>query len=180
MSPPTPPDAVPIREAARLVDRGVSTLRAWIAAGDLPAYRGVGTHPGNAPVLVSRAELLALAGRTKAVAPGRRREAPGEDPGDLAAVRAELATVRADLAVARAELAGARETSEALRAALRASEAHARDLAAALEVERVRARAVEGELAALAARERLPWWRRLLAPPMLAAPPKDAGEPGEG
>lgn len=52
--PSTPADLLPVREASRLVGRGYSTVRGWIAAGEREAYRGEGTHPSNAPVLVSR------------------------------------------------------------------------------------------------------------------------------
>jgi hypothetical protein len=154
-----PDDLLPLREAARMVDRGTSTLRAWIRAGELPAYRGEGTAPENAPVLVSRAELLHAAGTTgKAPRPGRPA-APGV-PADVAAVL-------------RAELDGARQLADALRGTVAALEARARDLSAALDAERERARAAEAERDALRGGAGLPWWRRLLG---ASTPPAGPGE----
>ena len=171
--PSTPPaDLLPVREAARLVGRGYSTVRGWIAAGQLAAYRGEGTHPANAPALVSRAELLALCATSKSTAPPR----PGSAAPPPAATGGELVELRAELAVSRAELAGARALVEAQRGTVAALEARARDLAAALEVERARAAGLGAELAAVRGAAGLPWWRRLLGvsstPPALA----DTGE----
>jgi hypothetical protein len=166
--PSTPPaDLLPLREAARLVDRGPSTLRAWIRAGDLPAYRGAGTAPENAPVLVSRAELLHAAGTTgKAPRPGRPAPPayPASPPGAGEAL------------VLRAELAGARAVVEAQRATVAALEARARDLAAALDAERATVAGLRAELDALRGAGRLPWWRRLLGAPRPAAELPGAGE----
>jgi hypothetical protein len=159
----TPPaDLLPLREAARLVDRGPSTLRAWIRAGELPAYRGEGTAPENAPVLVSRAELLHAAGTTgKAPRPGRPA-APAYAPPPVG-----------EAAVLRAELEGARQLADALRGTVAALEARARDLSAALDAERERARAAEAERDALRGGAGLPWWRRLLG---ASTPPAGPGE----
>ena len=159
-----PPDLLPLREAARLVDRSVSTLRAWIRAGDLRPWRGEGTHPDNAPVLVSREELAALVvGAGKAAHPGRPPSAP---PAEAApALVAELAALRAELAGARALARAHEETTAALREALAEARGRAADLAAALEVERARATAAEAEREALRTSAGLPWWRRLLGAP---------------
>lgn len=171
-----PDDLVPVRDAARLVDRGYSTVRAWIADGALTAWKGEGTHPGNAPTLVSRAELFAVAGASKSTRPGRHPPAPAEAPPtvavELAELRAAVAELRAELDrargaadVARAERDGARETLAEVRARVT-------DLSAALEAERARARGAEAERDALRSSAGLPWWRRLLgAPPTL--PPGD-------
>ena len=86
---PAPLDLVPLKEAARRVDRSPSTLRDWIRAGELRAYHGEGTHPKNRPTLVSVGELLALAVATgKAAAPGRRP--PVEEEEEAAGLRLRL------------------------------------------------------------------------------------------
>lgn len=158
-----PADLLPVREAARLVGRGYSTVRGWIAGGELEAYRGEGTHPANAPVMVSRAAVLALCARTKSTNPGRPvAEAPTVAPG--AAV--ELAELRAAVAVARAERDGLAAVVEAQRGTVAA-------LTGALEAERATVAGMRAELAALRGVAGLPWWRRLLGastPPELAGP----------
>jgi len=163
LSPPssnTPGDLVPIRDAARMVGRGLSTLRAWCASGELTAYHGPGTHPGNRPVLVSRAELAILAATSKSPTPGRAPPPVATMPPAVEA--AELATVRADLALARVELAGRADVVEALRLVIRATEDRARDLSTALAAERARVAGLTAELDALRGDAGLPWWRRLL------------------
>lgn len=161
VSTPGPADLVPIRDAARMVGRGLSTLRAWCASGELTAYHGPGTHPSNRPVLVSRAELSILAATTKSPTPGR---APPATVATMppAVEAAELATARADLALARVELAGRADVVDALRLVIRATEDRARDLATALEAERARTVGLTAELDALRGDAGLPWWRRLL------------------
>ena len=162
-----PGDLVPIRDAARLVGRGLSTVRAWCASGELTAYHGAGTHPGNRPVLVSRAELLILAATSKSPTPGRAPPpvatmAPAVEAAELATVRAELATARAERDLVRAELAARADVVDALRLVIRATEDRARDLATALEAERARTVGLSAELNALRGDAGLPWWRRLL------------------
>lgn len=163
-----PPDLVSVREAARLVDRSPATIRAWVRAGDLRVWRGEGTHEANRPALVSRAELLHLAGVTKAPNPprpgGAARPEPPADGGELDALRAQLDALRVQLDAARAVADARGETADALRSTVGALEARARDLAADLERERARADAAERERDALRAAQGLPWWRRLLAP----------------
>ena len=173
---------MPLKDAARLVDRSLTTLRTWIRSGKLSVYRGEGTHPDNAPALVSRTEILALVVvEGKAANPGRPPAGPVPvelAPVEaLAALRVELATVRAELAGARDLLAGARAlaeahlaTGDALRATVAAVEARSRDLATAVEAERARAMGAEAERDALRAERGLPWWRRLLGGPAPALP----------
>lgn len=158
-APPSAPplDLVPLKEAARQVDRSPSTLRDWIRAGELRGYAGEGTHPQNRPTLVSVSELQALvvvAG--KAAHPGRRP--PAEDP---AAARVSEVEIRA----LRAELDAERRVAAATAAALALAEAAAADLRLSLERERARADGAEAEVAALKAEKGLPWWRRLLPGP---------------
>ena len=66
----TPLDLVDVREAARLVDRSPSTVRAWVRAGELDGYRE-DPRRRNSRLLVSRRELLVLAGLEKAPSPPR-------------------------------------------------------------------------------------------------------------
>lgn len=156
---PRPADLVPIREAAKSIDRAVSTLRYWIQTGDLKAYYGEGTHEKNRPVFVSAEELRVLVVKMgKQANPGRRP--PAEDEDELHA--AQLATVRAEATAARAE-------AEALRRALETAEERTGDLRvalndmrAALERERARADGAEAEVAVLRTAAGVPWWRRLL------------------
>jgi hypothetical protein len=176
----TPPDLLPVRDAARLVDRSLSTVRAWIRSRQLRSWRGEGTHPDNAPALVSRAELVALVvgatGEPKAAHPGRP-PAPAPPPAEaVTALRVELAAVRAELDGARALLGAHGETTAALREALAEARGRAADLVAALEAERARAVAAEAERDALRERDGLPWWRRLLGAPARLPGPGGAGE----
>lgn len=169
--PSTPPaDLLPVREAARVVGRGYSTVRGWIASGELEAYRGEGTHPANAPVLVSRGAVLALCARSKSTNPGRP---PTDAPAVAPSAAVELAELRAAVAVARAERDGLAAVVEAQRGTVAALEARGRDLAEALEAERANVAGMRAELAALRGAAGLPWWRRLLGastPPELAGP----------
>lgn len=175
-----PPDLVAVREAAPLVDRSLSTLRAWVRAGEIPGYR---EEPGNgrSRLMVSRAELLAYAAACKVPDPPRRVSGTADDVLRVGAVAA--ATVRA-------ELEGRASLEAALRATVAALEGRCDDLAARavegsalraelvaverrradewrerterLEVELVGTRA---ELAALRLAQDLPWWRRLIGGP---------------
>jgi hypothetical protein len=143
-----------------MVGRGLSTLRAWCASGELTAYHGPGTHPGNRPVLVSRAELAILAATSKSPTPGRAPPSTVATPPAVEA--AELATARAERDLARAELAARADVVDALRLVIRATEDRARDLATALEAERARVAGLAAELEAVRGAAGLPWWRRLL------------------
>lgn len=140
-----------------MVGRGLSTVRAWCASGELTAYRGPGTHERNRPVLVSRAELSVLAASAKSATPGRAPPPVSAPP-----VTAELEALRADLVAVRAELAARADVVDALRLVIRATEDRARDLATALEAERARTAGLTAELEALRGGAGLPWWRRLL------------------
>ncbi len=184
-STPIPMDLLPVREAARLVDRGVSTLRGWVRDGALVGYREDPAHPENSRLLVSREAVLRLVVEAgKASAPGRRPSAPAstaDDPdppapaaadADRAAQRAALAELRADLRAALAERDGARAALEATGRTVAALEARCADLAALADAERRRAgdvldrlAAAEAERDALREWHGLPWYRRLLAPP---------------
>ena len=158
----TPDDLVPVRDAARLVDRSTATIRAWVRAGELRVYRGEGTHPANAPALVSRAELLHLAGVSKAPNPPRpaRAAPPSSSPSTSSPTVAPSPS--ADLEAARALALAREETAAALRSTVAALEARCVDLSAALERERARADGLEAEISALRVSAGLPWWRRLL------------------
>ena len=189
MTTPRPDDLVQLREAARLVDRSPASLRRWIRDGVVPSYRGEGTAPENAPVLVSVAELrAAVVTAGKLAEPGRPPTVAPRGPSDAEVVdlRRELVEARHAADLARAELVGERSTSDALRLAVAAEGARARDLAAALEAERARVAGLSAELAALRTAERLPWWRRLLGVSTLATTPMigpevstGSGSPGE-
>lgn len=159
-STPSPSDLVPIRDATRMVGRGLSTLRGWCASGELTAHYGSGSHPNNRPVLVSRAELQILAATTKSPNPGR--PAPVSATVPVAVDRAELVAAWAERDLARAELAGSRDLVDALKLAQRATEDRARDLATALDVERARVTGLTAENEALRGDAGVPWWRRLL------------------
>lgn len=162
---PAPLDLVPLKEAARRVDRSPSTLRDWIRAGELRAYHGEGTHPKNRPTLVSVGELLALAVTTgKAAAPGRRPPVEEEEE-EAAGLRLRLATVEGEIRTLQATLDGERRAAAALQTALQVAAEGVADLRAALDRERARADGAEAELRALRDVGALPWWRRLLPGP---------------
>lgn len=166
----TPDDLVPVREAARLVDRSTATIRAWVRAGELRVYRGEGTHEANRPALVSRAELLNVAGVTKAPHPPRppRREEPvspspaASTPSPSPGPSSSPSPSVAELDALRALAASREETAAAVRSTVAALEARCVDLSAALDRERARADGLEAEISALRATQGLPWWRRLL------------------
>jgi len=197
-----PLDLLTVREAARLVDRGVSTLRGWVRAGELRGWHADPAHPENTPLLVSRAEVLALVVTTgRASTPGRRTDISAnlhegsaaehaldrpEHALDLARLRSTVAELRADVRVALAERDGARAALEAtvrevaavagrcstLEVLADAERRHALDLADRLA-------AAEAERDALREHQGLPWWRRLLAPPS-SSPKRLPGGGGDG
>lgn len=187
-----PADLLPLRDAARLVDRGLSTLRGWVRAGDLTGWREDPAHPENSPLLVSRAAVLLLVVTAgKAAVPGRRSRAElpesALDTGASAAPaeRAERAVIglRGDLRAALAERDGARATLEATVREVAAVAAQCSTLEALVEAERRRAldladrlTVAEAERDALRDLAGLPWWRRLLATP---APPRLMGGGGK-
>lgn len=163
-SSPLPVDLVPLKEAARRVDRAPSTLRDWIRAGELRSFEGEGTHPRNRPTLVSVGELQALVVQAgKAAHPGRRPPVVEEE--GAADLRLRLATVEGELRALRVELDGERRAAAALQTAIQVAAEAATDLRASLERERARADGAEAELRALRDVGALPWWRRLLPGP---------------
>lgn len=176
-STPLPLDLLPLRDAARLVDRGVSTLRGWVRDGALVGYREDPAHPENSRLLVSRAEVLRLVVEAgKASTPGRRPAAEGPAALELEPTpvvdRGALAELRADLRAALAERDGARAVLSATGRTVEVLEARCRDLAELADTERRRAdelgdrlAAAEAERDALREWHGLPWYRRLLAPP---------------
>ena len=168
-----PDDLVAVREAAQLVDRSVSTIRAWLRDGHLVKHRE-GTD-GNARVLVSRADLLLYAAQGASPTPGRPASPAPAATEALGALRAEIADLRRDLAIAEARQAAAESVAAA--ECRRADAERDRATDARLDAERVRAElvAARAELEALRERGQLPWWRRLLGPPRSALP--DRGEP---
>jgi hypothetical protein len=185
-----PADLVNVQEAGRLVDRSVSTIRAWVRKGELEGFRQ-DPRRKNSRLMVSRRSLLALAGLTKEPEPARPGGAPREPsmpgPGepDSPTTGAELLTV---------ELEGARALVEALRGQVANLEEQARrereraeewkDRATAAEAQqgalweqlrereaelegerrevRTRLRDLERQLQAAEERGRVPIWRRLL------------------
>lgn len=192
MATPRPDDLVPVREAARVVGRGYSTVRAWIAGGELVGWKGEGTHPDNAPTLVSKGEILALAARSKSTHPGRPATSSTSAAGELATVdlpapvvaelRAALAlaerereAARVEVAIVRAELAGKVAELTSTRETLAEVRARVVDLSATVEAERARARGAEADRDALRAAAGLPWWRRLLGTSPALPGPGDEG-----
>jgi len=179
-----PLDLLTVREAARLVDRGVSTLRGWVRAGELRGWHADPEHPENTPLLVSRAEVLALVVTTgRASTPGRRSPAESTPPStpptdaldrpehalDLARLRSTVAELRADLRAALAERDGARAVLSATGRTVEVLEARCDDLAGLADAERRHAldladrlAVAEAERDALREYQGLPWWRRLL------------------
>lgn len=191
-STPLPMDLLPVRDAARLVDRGVSTLRGWVRDGALAGYREDPAHPENSRLLVSREAVLRLVVEAgKASAPGRRPTAPVSTADDLdppapaaasdaerAAQRAALAELRADLRAALAERDGARAALEATGRTVAALEARCADLAALADAERRRTGDVLDRLtAAEAERDALREWHGLPLVPAPAGAPLDPEAP---
>jgi hypothetical protein len=156
-----PDDLVPVQDAAALVDRSVSTIRAWVREGALTKYREREDDP-NARVLVSRSALLAHAAQHANPTPGRPPPPPPEASTEFAELRNQVADLRRDLAVAEARQQAAESVADAERR--RADTERERATDALREAERARAElgASRAELEALRTRERLPWWRRLL------------------
>ena len=189
-----PADLVAVKEAAALVDRSPSSVRAWLRSGKLTKHRET---PGNASsrAMVSRAELMAYAAVQLDPAPARppggaRPEPPASEapaPADDLALRVEVARLRAELDGTRAVLEATRAhvaTLEATAARERASAAElvasatadaralaeaeaerARELRADLEHARAELAGARAEAATLRTAAGLPWWRKLLGGP---------------
>ena len=183
---PPPSDLLPLRDASRMVDRSLSTIRAWVRDGTLRGYREDPAHPSTSRVMVSREELARLVVEAgKASAPGRRppgtsapEEAPLEaavpssvapvapvpvsDGAELLRARTVAAELRGDLRAALAERDGAREVLEATRRTVEALEARCRDLADRADAERRRADGQAERVEALEAeRDALHQWHGL-------------------
>jgi hypothetical protein len=147
-----------------MVDRSLSTLRAWVRDGTLRGYREDPAHPENSRVLVSREELVRLVVETgKASTPGRRPTgealeapaplevgpggvAPEASPafavppdGELFRVRLALAELRGDYRGACAERDSARALVDATLRTVGALDARCGDLVGRIEAERLRA-----------------------------------------
>ena len=92
--PKRPADLISVREATKLVDRSVSSLRAWIRADDIQGYREK-EGKKNSRLMVSRAELLLYMGGTdKPVNPGRTTPEQTETDHRIALLEAELVAER--------------------------------------------------------------------------------------
>jgi hypothetical protein len=145
-----PDDLLPLLEAAALVDRSLSSLRAWIRAGELTGYREGAASNGR--VLVSRAELLTLAA-VGGLSPSPGRRSPPPPPSPPAAAAPTDGRLLEELLLAH-------------RATVAALEARCEDLAASASAWRGRAEAAEAEAAALReilrAEEGRSLWSRLL------------------
>lgn len=198
---PTPkadtlPELVPVRDAAELVGRSLSTVRSWVRSGRLEGHR---EEEGNAKsrLLVHRAALLVVAAELD---PKAGREPEPEAPSPAPKAAAPDPTDGAEVAALRAEVAGLREAlhlastrgddlsavlrrqdgqrSEALAEARRraeTAEAVSRDLRADLEAARAELVGVRAELDTLRARAGLSWWRRLIGPPSALPGPTPEG-----
>lgn len=193
----TPADLVSMKDAAALVDRSVSSIRAWLRSGKLTKHR---EDPSNASsrAMVSRTELMAYAATkldpAPARPPGGPRPAPAASDAPLPAVD-DGAALRVEVARLRAELDGSRAVLEATRAHVatleasagtvgelvasaraegrelaRVAEEHARELRADLDRMREERDAARAEAEALKGYAGLPWWRRMVTGPTLALP----------
>lgn len=159
-----PDDLLPLLEAAALVDRSLSTVRAWVRAGEISPYREGAASNGR--VLLSRAELLTLAAAGGlAAAPGRRTPPPSASPPAPPVAPSAEARLLEELLLSH-------------RATVAALEARSADLAAAADTWRGRAESAEAEAAALRGLLRdeagRPLWSRLFG---LSRRP---GLPGDG
>jgi uncharacterized coiled-coil protein SlyX len=170
-------DAIPVREAATMVDRSLSSVRAYVRAGHIRGYHPEGANGANAPLLVSRSELLTyVASAGLSPAPGRR-QAPGTTPepaGEVSALRADLraAELQAEVRVAAARLEALEVALAAKDGAIAALMARADALVELVDRERRHAAeladrlvAAEAELKALRGYAGLPWYQRLLKGP---------------
>jgi hypothetical protein len=151
-----PEDLVDYEEAARLVDRGRSTLRGWVREGQLrswPAEEG----KANARRLVSRSELLQLAASAKTANPG----GPGRGDGD-----AELRVLQERVEGLKLALEAERARASTLEALVRAEGERARAEGERAHVERLRAQEWQDRCTALEAERNqlrpVGWWQRLL------------------
>jgi hypothetical protein len=191
-----------VKEAAALVDRSPSSVRAWLRSGKLTKHRETPGNPSSR-AMVSRAELMAYAAVQLDPAPARP---PGgarpEPPASVAPAPADDLGLRVEIARLRAELDGTRAVLEATRAHVatleagadradaravelvnaataeataraNAAERRAEELRADLEHARAELAGARAEAATLRTAAGLPWWRKLLGGP---APALEADE----
>lgn len=167
-----PSDLVGVREAATMVDRSTSTVRAWVRSGELEGFKQ-DPDKSNSPLLVSKHALLIVASSKdiEPPRPGSRQEAE-EAPAlldDLVDARVEAATATARLEANEEVLGLLREkveTTEQLAGSERRRADEWKDRAEAAEA---RNRGLEAELAAMRAASGQSWWRRLLPAPATPA-----------
>jgi hypothetical protein len=166
-----PEDLVTMREGCAIVDRGYSTVRAWVKAGQLTGYRKDSTQP-NALIYLSRAELLAfMAASGKSMdLPTRAEPAATEEQARLIQTlrtqvserEAELERLRAELATTRQEREAAQELAGTFKMLAESRERNLRDIDGMVEAERAINVGLRAEVEALRGVVALPWWRRLL------------------
>ena len=188
-----PADLVPMKEAAALVDRSISTVRSWLRSGRLTKHREDPANAGSR-AMVSRAELMAYAASMLDPTPARPPAGPrAVPPASGAPMSDDARDLRLDLARARAELDGARAVLQATRAHVatleaqagrvdalvdaaraegralsRVAEEHARELRGDLDRMREERDAAHAEATALKSYAGLPWYRRLIGGPSLS------------
>lgn len=167
MSDPRPDDLCSVDDAARLIGRSKSTVRAWVRTGEVEGYREDPTRPENSRLLVSEAAVRGRAAEVVTTRPAPERSAAAvPTPAEVAAPDLEATALRAEIERLRAGMV------EALQGRVEALEGRIGDLTRAIEAERLRgeewrARALgaEAEREALRREKGLPWWRRLLGGP---------------
>jgi hypothetical protein len=145
------------------VDRAPSTIRGWIAAGELKCWKGEATGKGNAPTLISLEELKIMVVQSgKAISPGRPPATPERQ---LEKLELALAELNQKFMLAQVEVGEGIALKKALSLAedsIRRADEQVRDLRLALEREQACVTALEAELQVLKASYQLPWWKRLL------------------
>lgn len=158
-----PTDLVDRKEAASLVDRSVSTIRAWIRNGDLPSYK-LDDKP-NSPVLVSKAELLHYVGTTKEVAPPRPGSAqPEVDTEDLQQLRLDKVRLEGQLSASVVEKATLERLITALQGQVQAEKGRAESLERVLEERNGEVASLRATLEVLRANGERSWFQRLFGP----------------
>jgi hypothetical protein len=161
-----PDDLLSVDDAARLVGRSKSTVRAWVRGGEVQGHREDPAHPENSRLLVSAAAVKRRADDVPVARDPEPARVPTPDA-DAQALRAEVDRLRAGMVTA-------------MQGRVDALEGRIADLSRAIEAERLRgeewrARALgaEAEREALRRERGLPWWRRLLGAPAELTPPID-------
>ena len=153
--PKRPSDLISVREATKLVDRSVSSVRAWIRADDLHGYREK-EGKKTSRLMVSRAELLLyMGGADKPVNPPRTTPEQTETDHRIALLEAELVAERSTLAATKTTLAALEGQSTILERLISTERERANEW-------KDRAEALDAENRALRVQAGLPWWRRLL------------------